>query len=305
MKKIFIAGHNGFLGKSIYNEFSKDKKYKIITRNKKILDLTNFNLTNSFFKKNKIDYVVNAAGLVGGIKQNMENQIDFLDINYFIQSNLIKSAYNNNVKKYINIASSCIYPRNAKQPLKEDYLLSDKFEPTNEGYALSKVCGVKLSQFYRQKYNFNIKSLFPCNLYGVNDTFFNDNSHFISGIISKIYIAKKNNKKSVKLWGSGKPKREIMLNSEAARAVKFFLEKDIKEDNINIGSGIDYPIKYYAQKIKKILNYQGKIIWDVSQPDGVKRKLLDVSIMNKYRFKHKYDAEKGLELVINNFLNYL
>ncbi len=305
MKKIFIAGHNGFLGKSIYNEFSKDKKYKIITRNKKILDLTNFNLTNSFFKKNKIDYVVNAAGLVGGIKQNMENQIDFLDINYFIQSNLIKSAYNNNVKKYINIASSCIYPRNAKQPLKEDYLLSDKFEPTNEGYALSKVCGVKLSQFYKQKYNFNIKSLFPCNLYGVNDTFFNDNSHFISGIISKIYIAKKNNKKYVKLWGSGKPKREIMLNSEAARAVKFFLEKDIKEDNINIGSGIDYPIKYYAQKIKKILNYQGKIIWDVSQPDGVKRKLLDVSIMNKYRFKHKYDAEKGLELVINNFLNYL
>ena len=305
MRNIFIAGHNGFLGKSIYNEFSKDKKYKIITRNKKILDLTNFNLTNSFFKKNKIDYVVNAAGLVGGIKQNMENQIDFLDINYFIQSNLIKSAYNNNVKKYINIASSCIYPRNAKQPLKEDYLLSDKFEPTNEGYALSKVCGVKLSQFYRQKFNFNIKSLFPCNLYGVNDTFFNDNSHFISGIISKIYIAKKNNKKYVKLWGSGKPKREIMLNSEAARAVKFFLEKDIKEDNVNIGSGIDYPIKYYAQKIKKILNYQGKIIWDVSQPDGVKRKLLDVSIMNKYRFKHKYDAEKGLELVINNFLNYL
>ena len=178
MKKIFIAGHKGLLGKSILNEFNKDSKYKVITVTRRNLELTNFNKVLNFFKNNKIDFVINAAGLVGGIKKNIENQIEFLDTNYLIQSNLIKSAFKHNVKKFINVSSSCIYPAKSKQPLKENYLMNGKLESTNEGYALAKLCGIKLSEFYSTKYNFNIKSVIPCNIYGTNDKYFDNSSHF-------------------------------------------------------------------------------------------------------------------------------
>ncbi len=305
MKKIFIAGHNGFLGQSILNEFIKDKKYKIITISKKKLDLTNITLLENFFAKNEIDLVINAAGLVGGIKKNIENQIDFLDKNYLIQSNLIKIAYKNKIKKFINLSSSCVYPVNAKQPLKETYLLNGKLEKTNEGYALAKLCGIKLAEFYKNKYNFDITTLIPCNLFGTNDKFFDDNSHFISGIISKIYNAQEKKKKFVKLWGSGKPKREIMLNTELSRVIKFVLENKINEININVGTGVDYTIKQYANKIKKIMNYEGEIIWDTSMPDGIKRKLLDITLLKKYKFQFKHNTEDGLKLVVKQFLDDL
>ena len=302
MINIYIAGRSGFLGRSLYNEFFKDKKYNIVI-NKKRLDLTKYNLVSNFFKKNKIDYVINAAGLVGGIKTNIENQIEFLDTNYQIQSNLIKVAYKNNIKKFINISSSCVYPKGYDKPLKEEYILSGKFEPTNEGYALAKVCGMKLSEYYKSKYNFNIISCIPCNLYGIDDKFFDETSHFVSGIISKIYEAKIKKQKFVTLWGSGNPRRELILNTDAARAIKFCLEnKKIKEQNINIGSGVDFKIKEYASKIKKILNYKGKIIWDKSKPDGIKRKLLDISKLKKYRFKCNYNIDQGLKIVIDKFL---
>ena len=166
MLNIYIAGNTGFLGRSINNEFLKDKKYNII-KNKKRLELTKYNSVSNFFKNNKIDYVINAAGLVGGIKKNIDNQIEFLETNFLIQSNLIKVAYENNIKKFVNISSSCVYPKNYNKPLKEDYILNGKFEPSNEGYALAKVCGMKLSEFYKSKYNFNIITCIPCNLYGI------------------------------------------------------------------------------------------------------------------------------------------
>ena len=303
MLNIYIAGNTGFLGRSINNEFLKDKKYNII-KNKKRLDLTKYNSVSNFFKNNKIDYVINAAGLVGGIKKNIDNQIEFLETNFLIQSNLIKVAYENNIKKIVNISSSCVYPKNYNKPLKEDYILNGKFEPSNEGYALAKVCGMKLSEFYKSKYNFNIITCIPCNLYGIDDKFFDESSHFVAGIISKIYRAKMNNDKFVTLWGSGNPKRELMLNTDAAKAIKFCLEnKKIKEQNINIGTGIDFTIKEYAYKIKKILNYKGRIIWDKSKPDGIKRKLLDISILRKYKFKNTFNIDEGFNIVISKFLN--
>ena len=180
--------------------------------------------------------------------------------------------------------------------------MNGKLEPTNEGYALSKICGVKLSEFYKSKFNFETKSLIPCNIYGTNDKYLDDSSHFISGIISRIYIAKKNNENIVKLWGTGKPKRELLINIDVARAIKFCLEKRIKEQNINIGSGIDFTIKQYAEKIRKLLDYKGKILWDNKYPDGMKRKLLDISILNNYKFKTKYNIDTGLKLIVDDFL---
>ncbi len=302
MKCIYIAGHTGFLGRSLVNEFINDKKYKVLIPNRDTLDLVDQKKTLNFFKKNKIDYVINAAGLVGGIKKNIENQIDFLDINFRIQSNVLKAAHQNNVEKFINVASSCIYPKNHKQPLKEDYLFNGSFEPTNEGYALAKVCGLKLAEFYKKKFNFNSKTCIPCNIYGIGDKFFDDSSHFVAGIISKIYNAKINNEKFVKLWGTGNPRREIMFNSEVARAIKFCLERKINEQNINIGTGIDFMIKEYAIKIKRLLKYEGKILWDKEQPDGIKSKLLDISILKKYKFKHKVNIDEGLKIVIEDFI---
>jgi GDP-L-fucose synthase len=302
MKNIYIAGSTGFLGRSLVNEFNNDGKYKVV-KNTKRIDLTNIKSINQFFKNNKIEYVINAAGHVGGIKKNIENQILFLDKNYLIQSNLIKIAHIHRVKKFINISSSCIYPKNYNKPLKENYILTGKFEQTNEGYALAKVCGLKLAEYYKNKYNFNIKTCIPCNLYGIDDKFFDESSHFIPGIISKIYEGKVKNKKNIKLWGSGNPKREIMLNTDVAKIIKFCLENNnIEEQNINIGSGVDFTIKQYASKIKKKIGYKGKIVWDKSKPDGIKRKLLDISLLKKYNFKINNNLDEGLNKVIDHFL---
>jgi len=302
IKNIFIAGHKGLLGSSIHAEFLNDKNYNVIIKSRKQLDLLNLNKVNNFFKKNNINLVINAAGLVGGILKNIENQINFLEINFKLQSNLIKAAYNNEVNDYINIASSCIYPNKSIQPLKEEYIMNGKLEKTNEGYALAKICGIKLCEFYSDKYNFKTKTFIPCNIYGINDKYFDQSSHFLSGIISKIYLAKINNKKNVKLWGSGKPKRELILNTDAAKAIKFCIDKKVKEKNINIGTGIDYSIKQYANKIKKILNYNGNIFWDTKYPDGIKRKLLDIRILNKYKYSSQFNVDDGLKFVIKKFL---
>ena len=303
IKNIFIAGHNGLLGSSILEEFIKDKNYNVLIKTRKELDLLNFNKVNNFFKKNKINLVINAAGLVGGIKKNLENQINFLEVNFYLQSNLIKASFQNKVSEYINIASSCIYPSKSIQPLKEEYLMRGLLEKTNEGYALAKICGIKLCEFYSEKYNFLTKTVIPCNIYGINDKYFNESSHFLSGIISKIYLAKINNKKNVKLWGTGKPKRELILNTDAAKAIKFCIDKNLKEKKINIGSGFDYSIKQYADKIKKKLNYNGVILWDTNYPDGIKKKLLDVRILKKYKYSNQYNFDEGLELVIKKFLD--
>ena len=299
--KIFLAGHNGFLGKSIHEYFLK-KNLKVLTIEKKKLDLRNREHLKRYFKKIKPDIVINAAGKVGGIKANMTNNAEFLDENYLIQSSLIFNSFECKVKKFINIASSCIYPTCSKQPIKESYLLDGKLEITNEGYALSKIAGLKLCKYLNEQYNFNTLTLIPCNLYGENDKFNNDDSHFLPGLISKINHAKINNLDEVYLWGSGKPKRELMHVTDLSRAIYFFTKRNnINKRIINIGTGKDYTIKQYAMMIKEHLKYFGKINWNTKYPDGMKRKLLDVSLMNNLGFKTTIKFENNLKNIISNF----
>lgn len=298
--KIYLAGHNGFLGKSIHKYLIR-KNLKVITFDRKELDLKDRIKLEEKLIKNMPDIVINAAGKVGGIQANIKNNAEFLDENYLIQSNLILNSYKQNIKKFINIASSCIYPSKSKQPIKEDYILNGSLEPTNEGYALSKIAGLKLCEYLYKQYNFDYVTLIPCNLYGEKDKFFDEKSHFLPGLITKIYQAKLLNLKKVELWGSGNPKRELMHVDDLSRAIYFFLKKKASKRIINIGTGRDYRIKEYALMIKKNFGYKGKIIWNKKYPDGMKRKLLDVSLMKKMGFKTQIDFEIGLKKVIRSF----
>ena len=299
--KIFIAGHNGFLGKNI-KKILNNKNYEVFTINKSQLDLRNRNKVQKYIKLILPDIVINAAGKVGGIKANFKNNAEFLDDNYLIQSNLIWGSFNSKVKKFINISSSCIYPTFSNQPIKEEYLLTGKLEKTNEGYAIAKLSGLKLCDYLNTQYGFDAITLIPCNLYGENDKFYNEDSHFLPGLISKIYEAKKNNLKEVDLWGSGEPKRELIHVSDLAKCIYFFLKKQKYPYRIiNIGTGKDFKIKQYANMIKKELNFKGKIIWDTNYPDGMKRKLLDIKKMKEMGFNPKVSFQEGLKKVIREF----
>ena len=299
--KIYIAGHNGFLGRNIKSFLSK-KNFNIFGLSKKELDLTSRANVQNALKKINPDIVINAAGRVGGIQANIKNNAEFLDENYLIQSNLILSSYKLGIKKFINIASSCIYPTDSNQPIKEEYLLNGKLENTNEGYALAKIAGLKLCEYLNKQYNFNCITLIPCNLYGEEDKFYDEHSHFLPGLITKIYEAFKNELDEVNLWGSGSPRRELIHVNDLSRAVYFFLaDKKKQERIINIGTGKDHSIKEYADMIKEQIGYKGKIIWDKSYPDGMKKKLLNIKLMKKMGFHPKIDFEKGLTKVITHF----
>ncbi len=300
--KIFVAGHGGFLGKAILKKFNK-KNIHLLVEDKKNLNLTRRDEVYKYLNQKSPDIVINAAGKVGGIKANINNNAEFLDENYLIQSNLILGSYNSNVKKFINIASSCIYPTLCKQPIKEEYLLNGLLEETNEGYAISKISGLKLCEYLHKQYAFDALTLIPCNLYGEDDKFYNENSHFLPGLISKIYDAKKNNYKGVTLWGSGSPRRELIHVDDLAKAIYYFSKKkNYKTRLINIGTGVDLKISQYANLIKKEIEYKGKIIWDKSFPDGMKRKLLDISKMNKMGFQTQIEFKNGLKKVIKKFI---
>lgn len=299
--KIYLAGHNGFLGKSIQAYFKK-KGYNLITFTKKDLDLRSRHKVNKRLKEISPDIVINAAGKVGGIKANINNNAEFLDENYLIQSNLILCSYKLGVKKFVNIASSCIYPTASKQPIKEDYLMNGSLEKTNEGYALSKISGLKLCEYLNTQYDFDAITLIPCNLYGEADKYYDENSHFLPGLITKIYQAHIKKLDEVKLWGTGTPKRELIHVDDLSRAIFFFLKKDkLQKRIINIGTGKDYRIKDYANMIKKNIGFKGKIIWDKKYPDGMKRKLLDVRLMNELGFTTKIIFENGLNQVLRYF----
>ena len=299
--KIYIAGHNGFLGRNIKSYLSK-KNFDIFGLSRNELDLTSRVNVQKALKKINPDIVINAAGRVGGIRANINNNAEFLDENYLIQSNLILSSYKLGVKRFINIASSCIYPTNSTQPIKEEYLLNGKLENTNEGYALAKIAGLKLCEYLNKQYNFDCITLIPCNLYGEEDKFYDEHSHFLPGLITKIYEAYKNELSEVKLWGSGSPRRELIHVNDLSRAIYFFLDNKKKQERIiNIGTGKDHSIKEYADMIKKQIGYEGNIIWDKSYPDGMKKKLLDVKLMKKIGFHPKINFEKGLTKVINDF----
>ena len=304
-RKIFIAGHNGMVGSSILRHFKNLGLNKIIIQSRKKLDLTNWNKVNKFLKKTKPDIVINCAGKVGGILANFTYPKEFLFENIYIQLNLLDTCFKNNVKTFINLGSSCIYPKKSKQPIKEDYLLSGKLEFTNEAYAIAKIVGLKSCEFYNRQFKTNYFTLMPCNMYGPNDNFDIRSSHFIPGLIKKFYLANRNNKKHVEVWGSGKAKREIMHVDDLASAIFFILKKvegkdkkvlDVLKKNpyINIGVNKEYTIKQFANMIGKLFNKKINLKFNTTYPNGTPRKLLDSSIIYSMGWRPIISTEKGL-----------
>ena len=314
--KIFIAGHRGMVGTALINFLIKNNVKKIITATRKQLNLEIGSQVEKFIKKNKPDIIINCAGKVGGILANSTYPTEFLYENIYIQTNLVKFAYENKVKHLINLGSSCIYPKNSKQPIKEKYLLSSELEKTNEAYALAKIVGLKACQFYNEQYKTNYFTLMPCNLYGPNDNFDSKNSHFIPALIKKFINVKKNKKKVVEIWGSGKPKREIMHVDDLASAIFFILNKKVlkekklqnflsKNCTINVGSGQEFTIKKFAQIISKFTSRKTKLKFNKKFPDGTKRKILDNTFLKNMGWKPKIPVEKGLKNTIEWYIQNL
>ena len=315
--KVFIAGHNGMVGRSLTNYLKKKEFGKIITASRKRLNLENYDKVNRFIKQKRPDIIINCAGRVGGILANSTFPTEFLNENIDIQSNLIKSSFKNKIDHFINLGSSCIYPKNSKQPIKEKYLLSSSLEKTNEAYALAKIVGLKMCEYYNQQYKKSYLTLMPCNLYGPNDNFDLKNSHFIPALIKKIIHSKIKNKRSIEIWGTGKPKREIMHVDDLSSAIYFIMKKKLnnnklllnylkKSSLINVGSRNEYTIKQYAILITKLVENKYKLVFNKSYPDGTKRKILDNSFMKKLGWKPKISLYKGLSDTIkwykNNYL---
>ena len=299
--KIFIAGHNGMVGSSILNFFKKKKYKNIHTINRKKLDLLDHEKTIKYLKKIKPKYVIIAAAKVGGILANNNFKADFIFQNLMIQNNIIHGSYLAGVKKLIFLGSSCIYPKNSKQPIKEDYLLTGKLEPTNDAYAIAKIAGIKMCEAYNKQFKLNYISLMPTNLYGPNDNYNLKTSHFYPALISKIYKAEKDKKKNLIIWGNGKPKRELMYVDDLADACEFFLKKKTKHTLINIGSGVEKSIKEYAYFIMKKLNIKLNIKFDKSKPNGTIRKILNTQLAKSYGWYSKINLNKGFDLTFKDF----
>ena len=303
--KIFVAGHNGLVGSAIVRRLKFYGYTKIITIPKKKLDLRDQNKVNIFFKKKKFDVIINAAATVGGILANNKYKAEFIYNNLTIQTNIVHAAYINKVKELIFLGSSCIYPRNCKQPIKESYMLNGILEKTNEPYAIAKIAGVKLCESYNYQYGTNFKCLMPTNTYGPNDNYDLETSHFFPALISKILNAKNNNKKSIEIWGNGKAKRELMYVDDVADACIFFMRKKTKHSLINIGSGIEKSIEQYARFIIKKLGLKINIKFDKSKPNGTPRKILNSQIANSYGWRANTTLDEGFDKVYQSYLlNY-
>ena len=300
--KIFVAGHNGLIGSAIIKKL-KFKGYKnLITIDKKKLNLLNQNDVFKFLEKIKPKATIIAAAKVGGIYANNMYKGEYIYENLAIQNNLIHGSYINGVKDLIFLGSSCIYPRLCPQPIKEKYLLSNSLEKTNEGYAIAKISGVLMCKSYNHQYKTNYKCIMPANSYGPGDKYDKLNSHFFPALIKKVVEAKKNKKKFISLWGNGQSKRELIFNKDVASACVYFLNKKTKEAIINIGTGRDKKIIDYAKFIMKMLDYKVKIKFDNTKPNGVPRKLLDVSLAKKYGWKAKIDLETGFWKTYYSFI---
>ena len=301
-KKIFLAGHKGMVGSAIYRQLVKEGYKNIITIDKKKLDLTSQNKTLNFLKKKKPYLVIIAAAKVGGIIENSFNKDKFLYENLQIQNNLIQGSYLTGVKNLILLGSSCVFPKYCRQPIKEEYLLTGSLEESNDAYAIAKIAGIKMCEYYSKKYNLNFKALMPPNLYGPNDNYDLISSHFYPALLKKIFIAKKNNYQDLIIWGSGKPKRELMFVEDFAKALIYFMSIRIKEPFINIGTEKDYSIEWYAKFLMKKLKVKLNIKYDKSKPDGTPKKLLDITKAKKYGWKPQNDLDKGFHITFNHFL---
>jgi len=299
---IYVAGHTGLVGSAVLRKLKNYGYTRIITASRKELDLTDQKKTFYFLKKQKPKFIFICAAKVGGILANNNFKADFIFENLQIQNNLIHGAYLNKVKKLIFLGSSCVYPKYCKQPIKEEYLLSGKLEATNEPYAIAKIAGIKLCESYNYQYKTSYLCLMPTNTYGPGDNYNLKTSHFLPALIKKIYLAKKKKKKTISLWGSGKAKRELIYVDDLADACIFFMNKKINHSLINIGTGIDYSIKEYANSIMRILKISLKIVLDKSKPDGTPKKILDISLAQKYGWNATTDFKNGIIKTYSNFL---
>ncbi len=311
-KKIYIAGHSGMVGSAITHELSRRGYKDLLQKDYPGLNLINQDEVENLFQKEKPEVVIIAAAKVGGILANNTYRAEFLYDNLMIEANLIHNAYKVGVEKLIFLGSSCIYPKLAQQPLKEEYLLSDYLEYTNEPYAIAKISGIKLCENYYKQYGCNFYSVMPTNLYGPNDNFNLETSHVMPALIRKFHEAKENNKNEVVIWGTGKPKREFLYVEDIADAILFLMEnvnaKDLYEkgiSHINVGTGKDISINDLADLISNIVGYKGKIVHDTSKPDGTPQKLLDVSRINSLGWKYNTELRKGVDLTYNWYLKTL
>jgi GDP-L-fucose synthase len=299
--KIYLTGHKGMLGSSTLKLLIKNGYTNILTTTHKELDLTNQQAVEEFFKSKKPKYVIHIAAKVGGIKANIDNPAIFLYDNLIMQANVINSSYKNGVEKFVFIASSCIYPKDSPQPMKEEYLLDGKLEPTNEGYAIGKIAGIKLLETYNKQYGFNGISLIPSNLYGPNDTFDLNHAHVLSSLVKRIVDAKDSQDSSITLWGTGIARREFLHVEDFSKAVLHFFENYNSPNYINIGPGDDISIYELAKLIVKRIGYEGEILWDKTKPNGMLRKCMDVTNMLSEGFIPKISLEEGIDQVITSY----
>jgi GDP-L-fucose synthase len=301
--KIYVAGHTGMVGSAILRDLSKKGYHNIIVRTHTQLDLTDQSATEAFFKDEKPEYVFLAAAKVGGIIANKTYPAEFMTQNLLIECNVIKSSFTNNVKKLMVLGSSCIYPKICPQPIKEEYLLTAPLETSNEAYALAKITGIKMCQHYNEQYGTKYISLMPSSIYGLNDNYDINNSHVIPALIVKMHSAKVENKPLVELWGTGTPLREFLYVDDLANACTFLMETYEESKHINVGTGKEISIKNLAETVKKIVGYQGDLIFDASKPDGTPRKVLDVSKITNMGWKPTIELEEGIKNAYQDYLS--
>jgi len=301
--KIYVAGHNGLVGSAILRKLKKEGYHNFILRSRVQLDLLDQKSVAEFFEDEKPDYVFLAAAKVGGILANQTYPADFIYENLQVQNNVIYQAYKNKVKKMLFLGSSCIYPKLASQPIKEEYLLTSGLEETNIGYAIAKIAGLMTCQLFNRQYGTNFISVMPTNLYGPNDNFNLKTSHVLPALIRKFHEAKIENKESVEIWGTGSAKREFLHVDDLADACFFLMNNYDGSEILNIGTGNDLTIKELAEIIKKIVGYQGKISWNTTKPDGTPRKMLDVTKLHDLGWHHQIELPKGIKITYDWYLN--
>ncbi|MAC94204.1 MAG: GDP-fucose synthetase [Flavobacteriales bacterium] len=295
--KIYVAGHRGMVGSAIVRKLQAEGFENLVLRTSAELDLRNQAAVNQFFDEEKPAYVFLAAAKVGGIQANNIYRADFLYDNLMIEANIIHAAHENKVQKLMFLGSSCIYPKMAPQPLKEEYLLTDELEPTNEPYAIAKIAGIKLCENYRRQYGDNFISVMPTNLYGPNDNYDLNNSHVLPALLRKFHTAKIEGAESVEVWGSGSPKREFLHVDDLADACYQLMQNYEGEEWLNVGTGEDISIKDLALTIKEVVGFEGELRFDASKPDGTPRKLMDVSKLHNFGWKHRIELKEGIRLV--------